>query len=192
MNRAALARLISILSDSAALSLWVFPLVGWHAGGARGLVWALIAMLLLNGVPLAYLIIGRRRGWVSDWELSDRRERPRFIAVSLASDLLALVLLAMGGAPRLVWAFALIYACLGVSMLLISSVWKISLHMVSVAGFMTVLVYVFGLGWAWGYLALVPVAWARLERRKHTPAQLVAGALAGVLIPAAVLWFIKP
>lgn len=192
MNRAQLARVISILSDSSVLSLWVFPLVGWHTAGVRGVVWAVLAMLLLNGVPLAYIVIGRRRGWVSDWELSDRRERPRFIAVSLLSDIVALVILGMAGAPRLIWAFALIYACLGISMLLISSVWKISLHMVSVAGFMTVLVYVFGTTWAWGYLALLPVAWARLVRRKHTPAQLVAGALAGILIPAAVLLFIRP
>nr|WP_290665178.1 hypothetical protein [Ardenticatena sp.] len=192
MNRATWARWLSILFDSSVLSLWVFPLVGWYAGGWRGLIWALVALLLLSGIPLAYLLIGRRRGWVSDLELSNRRERPRFIAVSLASDLLALVVLGVGGAPRLVWTFALIYACLGVSMLLISSVWKISLHMVSVAGFATVLTYVFGI---WGtllYGALLPVAWARLERRKHTPAQLVAGALAGVFIPAAVLWFIRP
>ena len=192
MTRTAVARWISVAFDSSALSLWLFPLVGWHAGRWAGLLWAVVAFLILTGLPLAYLLVGRRRGWVSDLELSDRRERPRFIAVSLGSDLLALAVLWLGGAPRLVWAFALIYACLGVTMLAISSFWKISLHMVGVAGFATVLVYAFGPAWALGYLALLPVAWARLERRKHTVPQLVAGAVAGTAITALVLWAVRP
>ncbi len=192
MKRTSLAKWISVLFDSSFLSLVLFPLVGWRAGGAAGVAWALVAFLILTGFPAAYLVVGRRRGWVSDWELSDRRERPRFIAVSLASDLFALALLWWGGAPRLVWAFALIYACLGATMLVISSFWKISLHMVGVAGFATVLVYAFGPPLVVGYAALLPVAWARMARRKHTPAQLVAGAAAGLVITASVLLAVRP
>ena len=36
------------------------------------------------------------------------------------------------------------------------------------------------------YLALPLVAWARLHRRKHAVAQLVAGAIAGTLVAGAV------
>ena len=71
-------------------------------------------------------------------------------------------------------------------MFTISSFWKISLHMVSVGGFSTVLVYVFGPGVWWAFLSLPLVAWARLHRKKHTPAQLLAGAIGGILITAAV------
>ena len=120
-------------------------------------------------------------------EFSHREERPRFIVVSVSSDLLALLILYLGEAPHMIWQLALVYACLGVTMFTISNFWKISLHMVSVGGFATLLVYVFGPSVWWLFLGLPLVAWARLYRRKHTPAQLFAGALAGILITALVL-----
>lgn len=192
MNAAALARWVSVFFDSSMLSVWVFPLIGWKAAGWRGVGWAVLAFFILTGLPMLYILVGMRKGWVSDLELSRREDRPRFILVSVSSDILALVLLLWGGAPRLVWALALVYATLGITMFTISNFWKISLHMVSVSGFATLLVYAFGPGAAVMYLALPLVAWARLYRKKHTPAQLVAGALAGLAITGAVLWGLHP
>jgi hypothetical protein len=68
----------------------------------------------------------------------------------------------------------------------ISSFWKISMHMAGVGGFSTALVFVFGAPALWAFLALLLVAWARLHRRKHNISQLVAGALARVLVTASV------
>jgi len=82
----------------------------------------------------------------------------------------------------------LIYACLGITMFTISNYWKISLHMVGVSGFSTILVYVFGLGAWWVFLSLPIVAWARTFRKKHTPTQLIAGAIGGFLITTLVLF----
>ena len=183
-----LARWVSVFFDSSFLSLLIFPAIGWHVAGWAGMGWALLALLLLTGIPLAYILIGMRKGWVSDLELSHREERPRFILVSLSSDLLALAVLWLGGAPRMIWTLALVYACLGVTMFTISNFWKISLHLVTVSGFSTLLVYVFGPGAWWTFLSLPLVAWARLHRKKHTPAQLLAGAVLGAAITAGVLW----
>ena len=187
INPARLARWVSIFFDSSTLSLIVFPAIGWHVAGWSGVVWSLFALVILSGLPLAYILVGLRRGWVSDLELSKREERPRFIFISLSSDLLALLVLWLGGAPHMIWVLALIYACLGITMFTISNFWKISLHMVSVSGFATLLVYVFGpIAW-WTFLSLPLVAWARYYRKKHTPAQLLAGAILGATITAAVL-----
>jgi len=185
--KAQLARWVSILFDSSVLSLGVFPLVGWTAAGWRGIGWAVVALLILTGIPLVYIQVGMRRGWVSDWELTRRGERPRFIAVSFASDVLALLVLGWGNAPHILWVLALVYAGLGLTMFTISSMWKISLHMVGVSGFSTLLVFVFGAGAWWTFLSLPLVAWARLERKKHTLAQLIAGAVDGILITAGIL-----
>ncbi len=142
---------------------------------------------MLTGLPLAYILVGLRRGWVSDMELTRREERPRFIFVSLASDILALGVLWWGGAPRMVWALAAVYAALGITMFTISNFWKISLHMVSVSGFATLLAFTLGPQASWTFVWLPVVAWARWHRKKHTPAQLVAGAVLGVAITAGVL-----
>ncbi len=187
MLSASLARGVSVFFDSSVLSLIVFPAIGWQADGWRGVGWSLVALLILSGLPLAYILVGLRRDWVSDFELSHRQERPRFILVSISSDLLGLAVLYFGGAPRLVWMLAVIYASLGLTMFTISNFWKISLHMVGVSGFSTLMVYVFGPGVWWTFLSLPLVAWARLYRKKHSPAQLLAGALGGALITVTVL-----
>ena len=177
-----LARWVSILFDSSVLSLPIFYTFGWSEAGVMGLVWATLALLVMTGIPLAYLMIGKRRGWVSDFEMSQRAERPRFILVSLSSDVLALIMLSTLGAPHLLRVMALTYLCLGITMFTISNYWKISLHMAGIGGFSTALVFVFGAPALVAFLSLPLVAWARWQRRKHTYAQLAMGALAGVLI----------
>jgi hypothetical protein len=177
-----LARWISVLFDSSFLSLPIFLALGFASSGFSGLLCAIIVLLIVTGIPLAYLLLGRRRGWVSDLELSRREERPRFILVSLSSDVLALAILWLGNGPHLLCLIVLTYFCLAIVMFTISSFWKISMHMAGVSGFSTALVFVFGAPALWAFLSLPMVAWARLHRHKHTPAQLVAGALAGVLV----------
>jgi hypothetical protein len=181
-----LARWVSILFDSSALSIPIFLAFGWIEAGFAGLAWAALALAIVTGIPLAYLLLGRKYGWVSDMEISKRSERPRFILVSLGSDVLAIFLLFAWHGPPLLAAIVLTYFCLAICMLAISSFWKISLHMAGVGGFATALAFVFGSPALWAFLSLPLVGWARLRRRKHTPAQLAAGALAGAGVTAAV------
>ena len=177
-----LARWISILFDSSTLSLPIFLAFGYVSSRTLGLLWAILMLFLVTGIPLAYLILGKKRGWVSDMELSHREERPRFILVSLSSDVVALIVLWLGHGPHLLRLIILTYFCLAIVMFSISSFWKISMHMAGVGGFSTALVFVFGVPVLWAFLSLPLVAWARLHRRKHTPAQLAAGAIAGIAI----------
>lgn len=193
-----LARWTSILFDSSILSLPIFLAFGYASardpstgsGQASGLLWAILTLLLVTGIPLAYLRLGIQRGWVSDMELSRREERPRFILVSLSSDVLALLILHFFGGPRLLTLIVLTYFCLAIVMFSISSFWKISMHMAGVGGFSTALVFVFGAAAGWAFLSLPLVAWARLHRRKHDIPQLIAGALAGTLVTVLVFGFL--
>jgi hypothetical protein len=189
-----LARWISILFDSSVLSIPIFLAFGWIEAGASGLGWAILILVIVTGIPLAYLLIGRKRGWVTDMEMTQRSERPRFILVSLSSDVLAILLLGAIHGPHLLIVIVLAYFCLAIMMLTISNFWKISLHMAGVGGFSIALLFVFGLPSSWALLSLPLVAWARLHRRKHTIAQLVAGAMVGALVTTLVfvctrIWF---
>jgi hypothetical protein len=185
-----LARWISILFDSSILSLPIFLAFGYASSQTPGLLWAILALLIVTGIPLAYLLIGIKGGWVSDMELSRREERPRFILVSLSSDVLALLVLRFLGGPHLLTLIVLTYFCLAIVMFSISSFWKISMHMAGVGGFSTALVFVFGAPAVWAFLSLPLVAWARLHRRKHNIPQLIAGALAGAIVTALVFGWI--
>jgi hypothetical protein len=181
-----LARWISIIFDSSVLSVPIFLAIGWTSSQDTGLAWAAVTLLIVTGIPLTYILIGRKVGWVSDFEISQRSDRPRFILLSLGSDVIALLLLSFSNGPQLLRVMVLAYLCLGATMITISSFWKISLHMAGVGGFSTALVFVFGSPALFAFLSLPLVAWARLHRRKHTIMQLVAGAFAGILTTAIV------
>jgi len=168
------------------LSLPIFLAFGWIDSGSLGLLWAALTFLIVTGIPLTYLLVGRKRGWVSDLEMTRREERPRFILVSLGSDLLSLAVLFFWNGPQLLRLIILTYFFLAVVVFSISSFWKISMHMVGVGGFSTALVFVFGLPALFAFISLPLVAWARLHRRKHDLAQLTAGAAVGALITALV------
>lgn len=185
-----LARWISILFDSSILSIPIFLTFGYISAQSFGLLWAILTLLIVTGIPLAYLLIGRKRGWVSDMELSHREERPRFILVSLSSDILTLAALWFGNGPYLLRLIVLTYFCLAIVMFSVSSFWKISMHLAGVGGFSTALVFVFGAPLLWAFLSLPLVAWARLHRRKHNVPQLIAGALVGTIITALVFGWI--
>jgi membrane-associated phospholipid phosphatase len=61
--------------------------------------------------------------------------------------------------------------------------WKISLHTAFVSAAATILTLDYGAMVAWTFVLLPVVAWARLELRLHTPAQVAVGAvLAAVII----------
>ena len=185
-----LARWISILFDSSVLSMPIFLAFGWIESNTSGLGWAILILIIVTGIPLAYLVIGIKRGWVSDMEMTERSERPRFILISLSSDVLALLILRVLHGPHLLSVIVLTYFCLAITMLTISSFWKISLHMAGVGGFSTALLFVFGIPAIWAFLSLPLVAWARLHRRKHTPTQLVAGAIAGALVTVLIFGWV--
>ena len=71
-------------------------------------------------------------------------------------------------------------------MTVITLYWKISIHAVGVIGPTMALSYAF---WPWGLLfilVLPPIVWSRYVLKKHTPAQLVAGALVGFVITGTV------
>jgi hypothetical protein len=187
-----MARWVSILFDSSVLSIPIFLAIGWLDSQTIGLAWAVMILIIVTGIPLAYILIGRRKGWVSDFEISQRGQRPRFILVSLSSDLLATLILSVFHGPHLLRVIVLAYLFLGMTMMTISSFWKVSLHMAGVGGFSTALVILFGAP-AWvAFLSLPLVAWARYQRKKHSLPQLAAGAIAGITITALVFtWFAR-
>lgn len=187
-----LARWVSILFDSSFLSLPIFLVFGWYSAQAPGFFWAILSLAIVTGFPLTYLLVGRKCGWVSDMELSHREERPRFILVSLSSDVLALGMLWLGNGPHLLRLLVLTYFCLAIVMFTISSFWKISMHLAGVGGFSTALVFIFGAGALWAFFSLPLVSWARLHRRKHTLVQLGAGAVVGIIVASLVFgWLTK-
>ncbi|MGD0423530.1 MAG: hypothetical protein ABSA92_08750 [Candidatus Bathyarchaeia archaeon] len=128
-------------------------------------------------IPLVMMLQLTKSGVISDFNVSERKERTRPFVGAAASYLAGGGVLLLMKAPIIIIALMLCYAGNTVIMLLITLRWKISIHASGVAGPTTALVYSIGTWAAVFFILLIPVGWARMQLKAHTPWQILVGAL---------------
>ena len=184
-----LARRISVIAQPTIITIPTFvvlclPLLpDW-----RAYIFAVIVTnLMITVIPTVNVYYFSMKTNNKDGDIVKREERIVPMIIGLALYFLAAVVIWFIEAPQLVKVFAWVYPVSTTIMGIISTKWKISLHMSGVAGPVTALgFYLFPWGWITALLLPV-VAWARYVQRKHTPAQLLCGAVEGVVVTSAML-----
>ena len=188
-----------------------FTLIDAHFGaGAIQLLWTLgVSLVFFCLVPLLYVVGLIRAGRVESLEIRDRKSRLGPLGVGIASYAVGAVVLSWivaGPALPLIVAFAALFPLNTAIILLINLRWKMSLHMTSLAGFVSVLLFTALTVWRdlpAGVEAALTVAtvaplvplipllmWARVRVGAHTRGQVIAGALFGLIAPMAELYVI--
>jgi hypothetical protein len=186
-TRRRMARLVTEVMSPVVLIVVVILIVAVHSSGAvRGLALGLVAIFFAGGLPYGLVLIGVRRGVLTDHHVSRREQRPRMMAIALASVAVGLLVLRWLDTPRALFALvAAMVAGLAVA-LAITSFWKISIHAAAAAGTVACLAILVSPWW----LLLTPLVavtgWARVEIRDHTPFQVLAGAIVGAVVAASV------
>ncbi|WP_329379580.1 hypothetical protein OG625_13205 [Streptomyces sp. NBC_01351] len=174
------ARILTDALAPANLVVGLLLLIGWHSTLSwAGLGWGLLGALFCGVVPIGIIVLGVRRGALTDQHIRVRRQRVVPMALSLLSVAAGITLLRVLGAPADV--FALVVAMLVglVSSLLVTVGWQISIHMSVAGGTVMILLLVFGAPVLPAALLAAAVGWSRLVLKAHTPAQLLAGAALG-------------
>ncbi|MCC6498158.1 MAG: phosphoesterase PA-phosphatase [Propionibacteriaceae bacterium] len=188
-----LARLVTEILAPAPTVAVLLLLVAWHSAPttADAVRWGVLAALFASFVPFLYIVRGVRRGRLTDHHVRIREQRRLPLLVGIASVLVGLTLLALWGAPRELVALVASMVVGLASSLLVTLVWKISIHTAVVAGAATILVLVFGPP----LLILSPlvalVCWARVAVRDHTPAQTITGVALGATVAAVVFSLLR-
>lgn len=187
------ARLVTEVLAPAPVAAALLIVIAWHSAPTltEAMRWGLVAVLFASVVPLLYVLRGVRNRRLTDHHVRVREQRPLPLLFGIGSVLIGLALLSAWGAPRELVALVGAMAAGLVVSLLITLVWKISIHVAVVAGAITILVLVFGPL----LLAMAPLviltSWARVELGDHTPAQVVAGAGLGTMVAAAVFTLLQ-
>ena len=117
--------------------------------------------------------------------LREQRLRPLLVSLGFGASALA-VALAAGGPRALVLALSVGVAN-GIVLALITLRWKISFHTATITGAVAVLCWNVGAGAAALLTLVVVIGWARVRLRRHTPAQVVAGALVAGAVSTVVI-----
>lgn len=170
-------QLISRVFHPITLNLALFLLVGLYGADTRlsGLAWAAICMLTLALPPTLFFTIRQRQGVYSDEDVSQRHQRNELYIAGLLTALAGMLVLPGFGMPRPFFDLLVAALTIGVVNGSVNLFWKISAHATSVAALATVaLLYSYPLGVAL-WLCALPVGWARVRTRNHTPAQVLAG-----------------
>jgi hypothetical protein len=177
--RASLARVVSDIFSPPALAVPGL-LLGVLASDVSGTYrYALLYLLVGVVLPVVYVLWLLKSGRITDFHLSDRRQRRGPFIASLACGFAAFGLLVYLGAPA---AFlGPLFALLAEILLLfvITLAWQVSVHTATTAGLVTFACLAFGPAAACWALLVPLVAWARIYLRRHTLAQTLAGAFLG-------------
>ena len=148
--------------------------------------WVSFYLALVVLTPTLYVIWLLRRGEVTDFHLRVREQRIKPLLVILAAMIVAWLALLVGAAPRLLLALAGAGTVQALIIFLVTLRWKISGHAAAIAG-LAVLSWLLASPVAAPAALSVPlVIWARLQLRRHTFLQTLAGATVGALISVAV------
>lgn len=165
--------IISRIFDPFVMLVLLFWLV--FAGTPR----AVEAFGLMVVLPFMLFVIALKTKMVKNWDVRDRRERPKLLWTLLIIETGASVLLGTS------LALPILIGLLGFA--LITQYWKISGHTMAATLTTGYVVMRFGFLW-WPVLLIIPlVAWARIVTKNHTLLQVIAGALYACTI--VLLWY---
>jgi hypothetical protein len=198
-----LANALSYVINPLILPPIAFGIILWHFGAppAEIVLVVLVALVFFTVLPLGYLIYLVQRGLAESIEVRRRTARFRPFLIGIGFYLVGLAVLSWAAetAQALLLALAALYPINTLIILLITLRWKISVHMIGLAGFISVLLYVSLLvsdalppregsllraATVLPLIALVPILmWARVRVEAHSVGQVVAGAAFGLLVP---------
>ena len=170
--------MISLVFNPAVIAAFTFLILLYPLRDIQAFL-SLLGICITFGtlVPLVMMYQLSRRGLISDFYVSEKEERAKPFAGAIASYVVGSIALLLVRAPTIVTALMLCYVGNTVIMMLITIRWKISVHASGIAGPTTALVYGVGIWTAVFFAILLPVGWARLRLKAHTPWQMLAGAL---------------
>lgn len=179
---------------------WVFfpPLVAtvffvfltfWYSQDlSQGLKWLVTISPFLIFFPLAVFLFAYKFGWVSDFDITKRDERPILLFVMIGALIIASAILYYLRVPMQFFVYAFSGLVLTVITAIITLYWKVSYHSAIVASVVTAINILGGLTF-WPFFLLIPlVCWARVTIKKHTLWQVIGGALISIAVTTMIYY----
>lgn len=171
----------------------VMPMVTWFLFTFfSGFEWednwqfVVFSFVFFIAVPITLFIVSYFGGFLTDLDATIRQERPPLLFIKQLSFSVGLVVVWQTDAVLMkqlyVWWYVTIFA-----VLLISTAWKVSIHMMAATTLLVALVQLFGTSWLALSPILILVAWSRYALKKHEISQLIVGSV----VPIASWWLVK-
>jgi membrane-associated phospholipid phosphatase len=189
------ARILTEAFSPAVLVVVCLSLIAAHTAPSRlqAIIWATLAALLCSIAPMTYILRGVRHGHWSNHHVHERHQRRGPLIVCLLGCTAAIIAGLFGGAPRDLIAVIVSAATVLLAAYVCTTVlrFKISIHSIVAFGTMTVLAIVISPLVLTAAPLPLAIGWSRIHLREHTTAQVIAGALLGIINGVAVLSLLR-
>lgn len=146
----------------------------------------LLFAIIIPGFYVLWLLETRQ---IHDLHISDKNERKTPFLIAGASAIAGALLLYILNAAKPVTVIGVAYAINVAGIAVLTQVWKVSIHTALFSAISTISIILFGTKFWWLYLLLIPLAWSRIHRKRHTIWQVIAGSLIAFVLTAATFWF---
>jgi len=177
------ARVISVVFHPLIISAVVFTLLCMDAPDP--VIASAVCIFFSTILPFLEIVIYVVHRGI-DMDVPDRRDRSIPLAAGVISYVIGAAVLFTIDVPVIVRVLMVAYAVNTSAVLLISLRWKISIHAIGIVGPTMSLICAFGPAGIILISALPFIMWSRYVMRKHTPAQLVCGALLGLVLTTVI------
>ncbi len=125
---------------------------------------------------------------IYDIHISNLKDRKiPFMVAGISATIGALALFLIDAAKPVV-VMGVAYAVNAIAIGILTLYWKISVHTALFSSIVTVIIILFGIQYAWLYLFIVPLAWSRIHRHRHSLNQAIGGAMITFALTSIVFW----
>ncbi len=118
-------------------------------------------------IPILYLIIAPKLGWVGKWDMESKEERGPFLGLMLVLSIVTLLIIHFFGNTFL-FNLNIIYISFLVIIFGITNYWKISFHTSLDTASVILINFIFDWKLPLLYLTIPIIFWARWKLKKHT------------------------
>jgi membrane-associated phospholipid phosphatase len=150
-------------------------------------LWTAITVLFFNIIPFSYIYSKVKQGKLTDIHIVIREQRILPLLFAQISAIIGVFILSLLGAPKGLIHLGICYIVNGIVFIIITQWWKISLHSAVVAGCVTALAYIVTPKMAFLFFLIPIVAWARIQKKRHTLIQTLAGAIIAIILTRLIL-----
>ena len=177
-----LAQIISLMVQPLIMTILVFVIFNYFSTNKNDFfMLTLLCLLFATFLPLTTILMWIKRNKL-DLDVSNRDKRTFPLLLGIISYLIGVTILFIVGAPDIVIVLMFCYLTSTMLTLLITFFWKISVHAMGVAGPTAAITFVFGYPGLLLMFPLIMVMWSRIYLKKHTPAQVIIGAVTSLIV----------
>jgi len=178
-----IARFITfILHPMVLVSPAVFLIVIASGGGYyEAFLWTIVTLLFTLFVA-GYILLGVKKGFFSNFDVSKRKQRIYLFPFVIATALIFLAVLFNFNGPKAL-LMAILYFVIALAILTVVNLRvKASIHVASLTAALVSASYLFGVLF-YPFLIFIPVmAWARIIEKRHTLKETIVGFIMGTLL----------